>query len=254
MEGLNPNLNPKQFPVGSVVYFLRNRPMSFVKEVCFGTVLEHYSSEIAVQIYELRDYREINGVPVKEFKTPSEWRKLPKGWSWDTVMFRVTNNYPESFEDECFIDIQNPDKILRAINLGFLVKPSDNDHAEFRAEIDSKHGWRIIREYDKYHPDYLSLPFNKVYASWREAREEIDRINEEFNRQKALTDLEWSIEQIDHELDRWAYIYSITPEAKKAVRDRIMALNNLEDVVVRMFEGHIEWKYDRNRRWIRIEP
>lgn len=82
-------LNPKSFPVGSVVYFLRYKKRSSEKEIWFGTVLEHYASEIAIQLYDLRDTRMIEGVPVKNFKTPSKWKKLPKGWSWDTVLFEI---------------------------------------------------------------------------------------------------------------------------------------------------------------------
>ena len=32
-----------------------------------------------------------------------------------------------------------------------------------------------------------------------------------------------------------------------------MALDNLEDVETRVAGGYIEWKYDKNRRWLRIE-
>lgn len=248
------NLNPKSFPVGSVVYFLRNKRHSSEKEISFGTVIEHYASEIAIQLYEFPDAREIEGVPIKEFDTPTKWRKLPKGWTWDMVLFEVNWNYDRFKNKDRYVDFENPDGILQAINDGILVKVSENDHASFRSEVDSKLGWRIIREYSEdWMTDYTCEPFYQCYATWEEAQAELDAILEENQRQASLTDYEWSVEQMDEKLNRWAYIYSIAPEAKKQVRDRLLALDNFEDVCLRISGGGLEWKYDRNKRWIRIE-
>lgn len=247
------NLNPKSFQVGSVVYFLKNKKGSSEKMICFGTVIDHYCSEIAIQLYESIDCRFIDGIPVKDYQTPSPWQKLPNGWSWDTKLFEVEFKFTDEIKNRVF-DIKDKDNILELIQDNLLVKPSENDHANFRSEVDSKFGWRIVREYgNEWYSDYISLPFYEVYNTYKEAQAELDAILEENRRQAMLTDLEWSIEQIDHDLDKWAYLYSITPEAKKQVRDRLMALDNLEDVVTRVAGGYIEWKYDRNRRWMRIE-
>ena len=124
----------------------------------------------------------------------------------------------------------------------------------FRSEVDSKLGWRIVREYSEdWMTDYTCEPFYQCYATWKEAQAELDAILEENQRQASLTDYEWSVEQMDEKLNRWAYIYSIAPEAKKQVRDRLLALDNFEDVCLRISGGGLEWKYDRNKRWIRIE-
>lgn len=221
--------------------------------ICFGTVIDHYCYEIAIQLYESIDCRFIDEIPVKDYQTPSPWQKLPKGWSWDTKLFEVEFKFTDEMKDRVF-DIKDKDNILELIQDNLLVKPSENDHANFRSEVDSKCGWRIVREYDnEWYSDYISLPFYEVYNTYEEAQAELDAILEENRRQAMLTDLEWSIEQIDHNLDKWAYLYSITPKAKKQVRDRLMALDNLEDVVTRVAGGYIEWKYNRNRRWMRIE-
>lgn len=246
-------LNPKSFPVGSVVYFLKNKKGSSEKMIDFGTVIDHYCSEIAIQLYEPIDCRFIDDIPVRNFCTPSPWQKLPKGWSWDTKLFEIQFKFADEMKDRVF-NIKDKCNIMDLINDNLLVKPSENDHANFRSEVDSKYGWRIVREYDnEWHSDYVSLPFYEVYGTYEEAQAELDAILEENQRQAALTDLEWSIEQIDNNLDKWAFLYSIAPEAKKQVRDRLMALDNLEDVETRVAGGYIEWKYDKNRRWLRIE-
>ena len=246
------NLNPKSFPIGSVVYFLKQKKHSSEKDVEFGTVIEHYASEIAIQLYEPLDIRKINGIPVKEFETPTPWQKLPKGWAWNTKLFEIDWDVPKNMIGYTF-NSMNPQSILKAIEDGALVKVSDNDHATFRSEVDSKQGWRIVREYDGWYSDYCTIPFYHCYATYGEAQAELNEILAENQRQAELSDRDWSIEQIDRTLDKWAYLYAITPETKQQVRDRLMALDNLDDVVIRLSDGGIDWKYDNKRRWQRIE-
>lgn len=248
-------LNRKQIPIGSVGYYLKNKRYSSEKEIAFGIVEEHYSGEIALQLYEPFDARTINGIPVKEFETPTEYKKLPKGWSWDTHLFEYGAYIPD--EIRSFMDLPaTPENILDAIKAGALVEVDDNDHAVFETEIDKSLGWRIVRKYrmDEYHQNYISLPYYEVFATYEESKEKLDAINAEFARQAALTDLEWSIEQIDNNIGRWAKIYGISKEEMESVRNRIMSFDNLEDVVTRVCNGGLEWKYDRNKKWIRIEP
>ena len=247
-------LNAKDFPIGSVVYFLRNKKHSSEKYIKFGTVIEHYPSEIAIQLYEPLDMRQINGVPVKEFVTPTDWKKLPKGWTWSTRLFEIDFVVPKALKDYT-VDIKNPDSILKAIEDGALVKVSENDHASFHSEVDRKYGWRIVRSYDAdWLTDFTCEMPCQCYASYWEAKAELDAILAENQRLASLTDYEYSVEQMDEQLNRWAYLYGITPEAKARIRERLLALENFEDVQIRLScGGGIEWKYDRNKRWLRIE-
>lgn len=63
------NINRKEHPIGSVVYFIKQR--GYDKEVSFGIVEEHYPDVICLQLYELIDTRLINGIPIKDFITPT---------------------------------------------------------------------------------------------------------------------------------------------------------------------------------------
>ena len=247
------DLNPKNFPIGSVVYFLCNRRGSSQKFVDFGTVIDHYTGEIAIQLYEPADTTTVEGVPVKEFATPTEWRKLPKGWSWDTKLIQHGRIETPGMYDR--FDKKDPACIKNAIEHGALVRVSENDHAVFRAEIDRNKGWRIIRDYYgvEERADTCTVFYTHCYAAYEEAQAELDAIQAEYNRQATLSDREWSIEQIDRNLDYWAYLYSVTSEDKRRARERLLALDNIEDVVTRISCGALEWKYDRNRRWMRVE-
>ena len=71
----------------------------------------------------------------------------------------------------------------------------------------------------------------------------------ELERQANLSDLEWSIEQIDHNLDRAIFL---SDENKKEVRKFLMSQDRVEDIETRIYMGQLQWKYENNRRWVNI--
>lgn len=245
------SINRKEIPVGSVAYFLENSKDG-KRKINFGIVEEHYASSIALHLIERRDTRRIDDIPVKEFKTPTRWQKLPKGWSWNTRLFEITE---ERFPEELRCNIDDAEKILQLYKEGYLVNVEDNDHAHFRSEVDKKYGWRIVREYPmlEYHPSYISVSYYNVFTSYADAKAELDKIHAEYSRQADMSDYDWSVEQIDHELDRWAKLYSITDVEKQKYRDWILAQRDVEDIEVRVAQGGIQWKYWKNKRWLNIE-
>lgn len=245
------NINRKEIPIGTVVYYIKKHGQEW--SISFGTVEEHYTSEICVQLYELADTRLINSVPAKDFVTPTRWEKLPKGWRYDTKLFEQTNiQIPEIAKT---LKINNPNDILVAIQEGVFVKVQDNDHCVFTTEIDVKKGWRIVRNYKMFesHPTYISLMPCELFRTYEDAQKVIDIHNTELQRQANLTDLEWSIEQIDKDIDRWAAIYGISEDEKTKCRERLMQIDNIEDVETRISQGSIQWKYWKNKRWMNIE-
>ena len=248
------DLNPKSFPIGSVVYFLRYQKGSSKKYVAYGTVIEHYTGEIAVQLYEPINITTIEGVPVKDFHTPTEWRKLPKGWSYSMQLINYgCLEVPQEMEEPIHED--DPEWIKRMIDKKILVPPRENDHAKFYTDIDPKKGWRITRDYRGVEEtaDSICVHYTHCYATYAEAQAELDAIRMELEKQAALSDCEWSIQQIDDKLNYYSYLYGIPDDKKTAMRERLLALDNIEDVAVRINLGKFEWKYDRNRRWNAIE-
>jgi hypothetical protein len=80
-------------------------------------------------------------------------------------------------------------------------------------------------------------------------RTELDAVFAEMKRQSELSDEEWSIEEIDKELDRHCAIYGIAPDVKERMRSYILEHDNVEDIVTRSCMGSFQWKYDRNKKW-----
>lgn len=127
--------------------------------------------------------------------------------------------------------------------------------AIFCTEIDSKKGWRIIRQYPmtEHHPEYKSFIPCELFRTYEEAQKMIDIHQTELKRQANLSDLEWSIEQIDKVIDRWAITYDISTEEKAKCRERIMCIDKLENVETRVSGGMVQWKYEDKKRWMTVE-
>lgn len=245
------SINRQDIPIGSVVYFLSSNQRG-IKGIVFGTVEEHYTSEICLQLYDFLERRTINGVPVEQIETPTRWSKLPKGWTYDTRLYELGHRpFPETLK-EC--DLKKPADILRAIEQGILVKVQNIDYAHFESVIDLKHGWRLERKYPygEHHPAYISVRFDKVYTTYEQAEVMLNTELAELARQAELSDYDWSLEQINDKLSRWAKMYGISDEEKNRYRERLMALKNVEDIEVRIFSGDIQWKYWKNRHWISV--
>ena len=263
-------INNKEFEIGELVYFIDKYAIPYKYTVKFGTVLENYCDAVCIQLYDIRKDRivkeynykdnnvnsdkvKITETPYENYATPSRWKKLPKGWNYATKLVETGWVSTGLRKGLC---IDNPTDILDAIDEGFLQKVNDIDYSYIDTEIDSKLGWRAIKRYEGglkgYHPFYTSVRPNEVYATYEEAKAVSDAYEAELERQASLSDLEWSIEQIDCDLNRWAKIYHISDELKQKYRDWIMQLKNLEDVETRVAEGNIQWKYWKNKRWMCI--
>lgn len=245
--------NPKKYDPGTVVYYIKKYGHSW--SISFATVYDNYSDAVILKLYEFRDMRRIEGVPAKEFVTPTRWRKLPRGWNYNTELVDVSFDRDPAWETP--FSIRKPETILHAIEIGALVWERENDHAQFRAEIDARRGWRIVRDYSarlgKSESGFTSIRFDQVYGSYDEAKAVVDAHEAELRRQASLTEAEWSIEQIDHELDRWAALYHIPDDTKNRYRDWILALKPIEDIEVRLCSGELQWKHWKHKNWKNIE-
>lgn len=259
------------FPIGSIVYYVKHSTsVSNMYFVHWGVVIEHYSGQISLQLYDWDDTRTINGVPIKEFDTPTKWKKLPKGWTYNTKMFELSQSqkYFDQIQPllEC-IDLDNysdlsinlsrhsPEYLFDLIEKGLLVKMQHNDYAQIDTEISKEHGWRIIRKYNssEHHSPYITLNIAEVYATFEEAKAVIDDMKAEWERQANLSDYEWSVEQIDKNLDMWCNWHHVDDETKLRYRRWILNLDNIEEVETRIISGCIEWRYAKNKRWKKIE-
>lgn len=240
-----------KFQSGDVVYWVgRRRHSPYECYVDYGIVDEEFSDGVCADRLHIRDNRYINDIPYKEFPSVTKWQKLPKGWTYNTELFEMEwRNNDWAVLNTLRID--NPEDIKKALELGILVYLKDYDQTVPHSEVSNKLGWRIRKEHDNssYIYPYVTLQKDNAFKTYEEAQAVIDAQEAEWKRQSELTDEEWSIEQIDHDLQRWAKIYSKSSEEVQKIRDFLLGMDKVEDIETRAFGEDFQWKYWKNKKW-----
>ena len=242
----------KRFNQGDIVYWCHQSGHEY--SVHYGIVDEQFSDAVCIDYLSPRERRLIDGVPIDEFQSEQRYRKLPKGWSYDTKLFEITYDKLTPEEIAFPIDITKTETIKEAYNRGFLVKDNRIFHGNVESEI-TKDGFRIVKKYPmwQHHIDHTSIRPDKVYFTYEEAKEEVDSNIAEFYRQASLSDYDWSVEQIDKNLRKYQIVNDATDEEVKQYRDWLLVMDNVEDIETRIFGCNIQWKYWKNKRWNNIE-
>ena len=241
-----------KFQSGDVVYWVeRHKAPNFDYYVDFGIVDEEFSDAVCVERLHIRDHRFIDNIPYKDFPQFTHWKKLPKGWTYNTRLFEIEWRSDEDWSALGNLKINKPEDIKTAFEQGVLIYLKDYDQTVPHSEVSNKLGWRIRKEHDDstYIYPHVTLQKDNAFKTYEEAQAVIDAQEAEWKRQSELTDEEWSIEQIDHDLQRWAKIYSKSPEKVQKVRDFLLGMDKIEDIETRVFDGDFQWKYWKNKKW-----
>lgn len=241
----------KRFNEGDIIYWCRQEGMNFTVE--FGMVDEQFSDAVCVDLLQHKENRLINGIPLDEFKSEEKYKKLPKNWSYDTQLFEMT--YLDIVDDRMkkYINskVDNPEDIKAMYDEGLLVKASTKFNGVVEAEI-TKDGYRIVKKYPMWTKPVLthtSIRPDRCYFTYQEAIDEVVAHQEELKRQVALTDEEWSIEQIDKTLNR----SMLTKDEVSKYREWLLAMDKVDEIEVRLWGGLPQWKYEKNKKWSYIE-
>lgn len=238
----------KRYNTGDIVYWCHQHGHKY--EVHFGRVAEQFWDAVCIDYLHGKENRLINGIPFNEFESETRYRKLPKGWDYNTKLFELTTE-----KNEQSINIKKPSEIIEAYNKGILVKDIEISQAVIEAEVDKNKEYRIIKRYPQwqYHVSRVSLRPDRIYLTYEEAQKEVDENILEFYRQANLSEYDWSVEQIDKALNIWAALRGINNETKVKYRDWILSLENVENIETRISSGEIQWKYYNRIRWNNIE-
>lgn len=243
-------LNPQDLPIGSVAYYIEHN--SFDKwKVDYGIVEAHYTHSIVLTMLDVnKTGRTVEGTPFSDFRM-TEWRKLPKGWSYDTDLVGNSlqwSNAIELNEKYKLIDITDPNSILQAYKSGVLIEVEKNDYGVIDAEIDKKYGYRIVKKYpmwQKIKAWNKSFYYYDVFKDYKSAQEVIDEQRAELKRISEMTDKEYSIHMFTERIDSSIY----DENYKEYCKSFLMAQDNIEDIVVRVSNKGIDWRYEKNKRW-----
>lgn len=196
-----------------------------------------------------RDGRKVNGIPIKEFQSETDFKKLPKGWSYDTKLFDLTwEPLPLELKD---VKLDDPEAIKDAFTKGILVRASDIFIGRVESEI--IHGeYRIVKKPPMRGTDPVTntrAALSGMFRDFASAVKEKERLQEEKARIAAMSDLEYSISEMEKTLERYKSLYPDRYIYVTESRQFLLTLPNFEDVVTRICDGKLQWKYDRSREW-----
>lgn len=244
----------KRFNHGDIVYWCEKNGNKY--NVKYGRVDEQFSDAIYLDLLEPKETRYVNGIPIDEFNSEQKYRKLPKGWDYNTRLFDLEqkrNPEDERLFEELRVKIDDPESIKNAYEAGLLVKSNKIFHGNIEEDI-TKEGFRIIKKYPmwKHYVTHVSVRPDKVYLTYQEAKDEVDANIAELKRQASLSDYEWSVEQIDKTLSRWKWYCDATDEEVNAYREWLLSLKNVEEIETKTCLGTIQWKYEKNKKWNNI--
>ena len=165
--------NDRRFKKGDIVFFIRNNQGA----IDWGEIESVFSDRNILNLYELRDRRTVEGVPIGKYKfnpEQSDWRKLPNNFFkeydelksgddengvWQSSEYRKDMKSKELFEEgESYLEgeqewlkkpMRNVDVIREGIDKGFYVLPSSQDKELHAVTEVTKNGWRIVLVHDQ---------------------------------------------------------------------------------------------------------
>lgn len=236
----------EKYPPESVVYFVKgNIPHGY--DVNFGIVKEYYSDRILLQMVCMKDCRLVNGIPWSDFPDWSEWKKVPKDWTYSTQLFHQT--YTPIDDDLGTLDFTNPESILKAYKTGALINNKDYDFRHIEVEFEKDGKYRLVKKFYNYEitpANTRFLEYGKVHKTYKEAKSEADNIMAEFNRQVNLSDYDWSLEQIDKKIDNFISIEE-SQKYKDFIRNNFTQ-KEIEDMDIRVSMMKLQIK-KKGQKW-----
>lgn len=221
-------------------------------EIKWGMVSDEFSDAICIDFLSFRERRRVNGVPIDEFKSELSYRKLPKGWSYDTELFEMTLD--ELPETALKIDIRYPEQIISAYRAGILVKDETLFQGNVEAEI-TKKGYRLVKKHSMFnsHPTNTSVKPNRIYRTFEQAQAEKDAYIAELKRQANLSEKEWALERINSVIESWRLLNCATMEEANRYHNWFAGMDRVEDIETRLSMGQIVWRYCDKKKWNFIE-
>lgn len=240
------------FQNGDVVYFVDKDRIGYG---IYDVHIDEYGYAY-VDLLELADHRYIDGIPIQDFKSETEWRKLPKNWGYNSPeLFKVEDRTPDwEKERRKQLYIKNPEDIEAGLEEGILVYAKTVFHGVIEAEIDKHLGFRIVKKYPHWTFNYgkpnkecARVYDADLFKTYEEAQERLYQKKEERNRELNMSDEEWSIKEIDKVL------MFVDNEYAKKCRNFLLMLPDVWDVEIRRSGGGIQWRwFSQKTKWVDI--
>ena len=279
--------NDRRFKEGDIVFFIRNNQGA----IDWGEVETVFCDRNVLTLYELRDRRTVEGVPIGKYKfnpEQSDWRKLPKDFFkeydtlksgddengvWQSSEYRKEIKSKELFEEgESYLEgerewlkkpIWNVDVIREGINKGFYVLPSSQDKELHAVTEITKNGWRIVPVHDQPQPWTMNYP--------QQLNRRSDYVSVPFYQTYATyAEAEYFIKQYRAELERQSNLtdyefdmehlervlklcYLNTDDEKNVIRKVIGKMfKDDKDIDMKNSSGRFLWRKSGMKKWTEV--
>lgn len=243
---------------GQIVFFLERhntQPHDFY--IGYGVVDFYSCTDVCVDWLGRKDNRIVvtldgKRTPFAEFKNDTEYRKLPKGWTYDTKLYDIEYDNSDAETINKILSLKGVDKQVRtAYDCGILVKKTLTDYEGIDATVD-KDGYKLSRKLQMWvqHRTGGTYRYDELFATFDEAQEALDAYKAEQTRIANLSDREWVLEDVHKTVNRHKNIYHESDEYYEKVLDFFEnRCDNIEDVEIRIYGGVIQWKYYNRKKW-----
>lgn len=234
---------------GQAVYFIENRGMDPV--IKFGIVRglweERGFYHYAVDFLSIKEHRYIKGIPFDEF-TNTEWRKIPKELRDKAYTIQPDVVWRLKPEERALLQtsfIDNPRDIERLYKAGLLVSKEKISTAHIEVELNRSNEYRIVKIQRGWTYDYgkdkrigVILEACKLYEAYSKAKEEKERIEAKYKAERALSDYEWSVREIDKVL-RLLHDDTLAKEYRRI----LLSMANVDDIEIKKIGNIIYYRY-----------
>ena len=236
---------------GDIVYFVDNW---IVRVGVFDEQMKDQGYAY-VDLIELADHRYVDGVPIQDFHSETEWKTLPKDWTYSTDLVHLKEMIPDEVKNRRKeLKWTDPRDVKTGLNEGILVLRRSVFHGVVEAEIDRHLGYRIVKRYPHWtqnygnpYKDYCRVISDGLFPTYEEARDHLRMAEAKREKELAMSDEEWS----------WFEIRKVLRHVPQQYMERCLTfLNSLPDiwdVELKRSEGIIYWRYfEKKTPWERI--
>lgn len=249
----------KHFHKGDIVYWISSR-IDCKHKIMWGVVDDEFTDGVLVSRYVVKDYQTCDGVPVTEMKFPTEWRQLPKGWTYNTRLFETGVLLKGEELDVCTKFIRkkydrDKDMLKGMIADGLLVPAYDTMHFDgghVTAEVE-KGRFRLLYKWREWTHEVgqMMRQWYELYDTYDEAQAVVDAEIEECKRISNLSDYDYAVWDMDDRLEKWR-TPNMTDEFIGKIRDWLLQLDDFENCEFRGTSGGFQYKKQKNRKWLTV--
>ena len=234
-----------------VCYYINDN--QFGMYVAYG--MYEYKTTCTHKVSRLKcpEIRLINGILFDEFESETEFKKVPKGWTYNTPMFIVTEDLEKKEKINAAMKgryIKNPSDIQWLFDNGYLIKMEDVEPV-IEAEYDHN-TYRLVKKYRDHNDCYP----DEVFETYEEAEKRMNEIKEINHRKSVECALLDFFENLEWVLDKYEVEHG--GREIETIKQKILARPHLEDTMFRYYKGEIlvvsrkAYRKDTHIEWEKI--